>query len=61
MSLPVVAVLGLGAMGHAFASNLLKKASPFTAGTVPQNGVKIYSRTGLFAMRRRSRPWRRQM
>ncbi|MRT48658.1 NAD(P)-dependent oxidoreductase [Raoultella sp. RIT712] len=25
MSLPVVAVLGLGAMGHAFASNLLKK------------------------------------
>ena len=25
MNLPVVAVIGLGAMGHAFASNLLKK------------------------------------
>jgi 3-hydroxyisobutyrate dehydrogenase-like beta-hydroxyacid dehydrogenase len=41
MNLPVVAVIGLGAMGHAFASNLLKKASPFMAGTVPLSGVRI--------------------
>jgi len=31
MSLPKVAVLGLGAMGHAFASNLLKKGFTVTA------------------------------
>lgn len=31
MNLPRVTVLGLGAMGHAFASNLLKKGFPVTA------------------------------
>lgn len=38
---PEVAVLGLGAMGHAFAANLLKKALPFMAGTAPAHAARI--------------------
>ena len=53
-TLPKVAVLGLGAMGHAFASNLLKKG--FTvAGTVRQHAAKIYRRRDYPCIPRRSR------
>lgn len=50
-SLPEVAVLGLGAMGHAFASNLLKKGftvnawnrSPERGGDLISGGLKLHS------------------
>ena len=50
MSLPKVTVLGLGAMGHAFANNLLKKnftvaawnRSPERGGDLVAKGLKLY-------------------
>ncbi len=56
-TLPKVAVLGLGAMGHAFASNLLKTALPLPVGTVRQPAAKIYRRMGYLCTPRRSRRW----
>lgn len=52
-TLPKVAVLGLGAMGHAFASNLLKNG--FTVAgwnRSPARGEDLQARTP-----RRSRRW----
>lgn len=56
-TLPKVAVLGLGAMGHAFASNLLKNGFTVMAGTVRQPAAKIYRRMGYLCTPRRSRRW----
>lgn len=56
-TLPKVAVLGLGAMGHAFASNLLKNGFTVAGGTVRQPAAKIYRRMGYLCTPRRSRRW----
>lgn len=50
-ALPAVAVLGLGAMGHAFAANLLKKASRYTAGTARRDAATTWSPKVWFSVK----------
>ena len=49
---PAVAVLGLGAMGHAFAANLLKKGFPVYGWNRPRARGKDRTPPGLTLRRR---------
>lgn len=56
-TLPKVAVLGLGAMGHAFASNLLKNGFTVAGWNRSPARGEIYRRMGYLCTPRRSRRW----